>query len=285
MRLGKDRAEAAHQDVGRPADPLRDHPVSEFWGLLMEAIINLVIVGLILGLWYALISEGLWGAALMFFNVLFGGLIAFNFYEPLAAMLDRTGIGWGFSDTLCLLALFCVSVLLLRMTTETLAPAMVRFPTPVYHFGRLVFGLGGALVTMAIVILAFHTAPVHKKIFGVINYDTKPPFGLGLDHQWLGFFQYETGDVFAQYGSGKRDPFGTYGHFGTDRVRVNVFDPRAEWLLNHQDVRPYGEGSVLPDEGAGESGPTGAEGVQPAPGPGGGRGRPGQGGAPGGPPV
>ena len=36
---------------------------------------------------YALTSEGLWGAALMFFNVLFAGIIAFNFYEPLAALL------------------------------------------------------------------------------------------------------------------------------------------------------------------------------------------------------
>src|SRR6516162_11103662 len=122
----------------------------------METIINLIIVGLILGLTYALTSEGLWGSALMFFNVLFGGMIAFNFYEPLAAMLDRTGINWGFSDTLCMLGLFCVSVLLLRMTTETLAPAMVRFPTPIYHIGRLLFGAGGAIITMAIVILAFH---------------------------------------------------------------------------------------------------------------------------------
>ena len=39
----------------------------------------------------------------MFFNVLFGGLIAFNFYEPLAKLIDSTGIGWGFSDTLAML--------------------------------------------------------------------------------------------------------------------------------------------------------------------------------------
>ncbi len=126
------------------------------------------------------------------------------------------------------------------MTTETIAPAMVRFPMPVYHAGRLVFGLAGAAVTMAIVILAFHAAPVHKKIFTVIDYKTKPPFGLGLDHLWLGFFQYETGAVFSNMGYGGRDPYRTYGHGG----RVNVFDPKAEWLLVHYDARPYGTGSV-----------------------------------------
>ncbi|MGZ3382461.1 MAG: hypothetical protein ACXVBB_19670, partial [Isosphaeraceae bacterium] len=204
-----------------------------------EFVIDLVMAFLILLLTYALSSEGLWGAALMFFNVVFGGLIAFNFYEPLAKLIDSTGIGWGFSDTLSLLSIFCVSVMLLRMTTETLAPAMVRFPVPVYHAGRVFFALATSLVTMAILVLAFHTAPVHKKIFGAIDYKYKPPFGMGLDHQWLGFFQYTTGMIFARYGSGTRDPYGEYGRSGNQRVPVRVFDPRATWLLNHQEARPY----------------------------------------------
>src|SRR3954467_15555099 len=133
----------------------------------MGAIVNLVIVGLILGLWYALISEGLWGAALMFFNVLFAGIIAFNFYQPLAALIDKTGVNWGMSDTICLIVLFGVAVLILRLTTETLAPAMVRFPTPVYHIGRLLFGLAASVVTIAVLTTAFECAPVHKKF---LNY-------------------------------------------------------------------------------------------------------------------
>jgi hypothetical protein len=223
---------------------------------MIPNIINLIIVGLILGLTYALTSEGLWGSALMFFNVLFGALIAFNFYEPLAALLDRTGINWGFSDTLCMLGLFCVSVLILRMTSETLGPAMVRFPAAIYHIGRLIFGLGGAVITVAVIILAFHAAPVHKKIFTAIDYTSKPPFGLGIDHQFLGFFQHTTGNIFARYGVGSRDPFREYGHGGA----VKVFDPRAEWLINHQEARPYGEGSLLgggEEGGEGEAAPAG----------------------------
>ena len=80
-------------------------------------------------------------------------------------------------------------------------------------------------MTIAIVILAFHAAPVHKKIFTTVIYDTKPPFNLGLDHQWLGFFQYETGAVFTTLGSGQRDPFGQYGVRDGVRIPVKVFDP------------------------------------------------------------
>ncbi len=257
-------------------------------------IFDVVVAFLILLMTYAISSEGLWGAALMFFNVLFGGLIAFNFYEPLARLIDSTGIPWGFSDTLSLLGLFCVSVMLLRMATETLAPAMVRFPMPIYHAGRLFFALATTLVTMSILILSFHTAPVHKKAFGAMDYKYKPPFGMGLDHHWLGFFQHTTGDIFARYGSGSVDPYGSFGKVGNGLVPVRVFDPRAEWLLEHQKARPYGEAPILgEDTGGGEAATGGGEAGQSVPGGaapagprGGGGGRPGgRGGRPGGAPM
>jgi hypothetical protein len=251
----------------KPA-PRRFDPHSEV--RLMTTIMQLIISFMALGLTYVLTSEGLWGSALMFFNVLFAAMISFNFYEPVAKLIDSTGINWGFSDTLCMLGLFCIALVILRMITETIAPVMVRFPVAAYHAGRLIFGLGGAAVTMAVVILAFHAAPVHKKIFTAIDHTSRPPFGLGLDHMWLGFFQYETGAVFSNLGYGGRDPYRTYGHGG----RVNVFDPRASWLLEHYDARPYGLGSVL---GGGEEAPAeGAAGKAAAPA-GGGRG--GRGGA------
>jgi hypothetical protein len=220
----------------------------------MEIVINLIVAVVILGVTYAMASEGLWGAALMFFNVLFGALIAFNFYEPLAKMLaDSVPFLSGFADTACLYALFLGSTFLLRLTTETLGPAMVRFPAPLYHLGRWVFALGCSLITMAVILLSFDTAPVHKKIFGVIDYKTLVPFGLGLERQWLAFFQYTTGQVFVTHSPDSRDPFGQYGD-------AKVFDPRAEWLLNHQEARPYGTESIL------ESGAAGADAAGAAPG-------------------
>jgi len=222
----------------------------------MEIVINMIVAVVILGVTYALASEGLWGAALMFFNVLFGGLIAFNFYEPLARLLaDNVPLLSGFADTACLMLLFLVSTFLLRLSTETLGPAMVRFPAPLYHMGRWAFALGCSLMTMAILLLSFDTAPVDKKIFSVIDYKTLIPFGLGLERQWLAFFQYSTGQVFVTHVPGSSDPFGQYKD-------AKVFDPRAEWLLNHQDARPYGTDAVL-EAGAGEAPPANAAGGAP----------------------
>lgn len=235
-------------------------------------VIDLVFGALILGMTYALMSEGLWGAALMFFNVLFAGIIAFNFYEPLAALIaSNVSFLAGLADVLCLMIVFIVALVILRLTTETIAPAMVRFPTPVFHAGRILFGLATSCVTVAILILAFEAAPVHKKVFGVIDYKYKPPFGFGFDHEFLGFFQRTTGLIFADKSAGTRDP---YEEYGTSKV----FDPRAEWLLNHQEARPYGDESVLGAEAA----EAGAEGAAPAAGgPPGAPGMPGASGMPG----
>jgi hypothetical protein len=226
----------------------------------VDILVNLLVAAVILGLTYALASEGLWGACLMFFNVLFGALIAFNFYEPLAKLIaDNASILAGFADMVCLLLLFVVTVFILRLTTETLAPAMVRFPTPLYHLGRWFFALACSLVTVAIVLLGLDCAPVHKKIFGVIDYKQKVPFGLGLERQWLAFFQQTTGQIFVSHAPTTRDPFGEYRD-------AQVFDPRGEWLLIHQEARPFGIESVLEDGGAGAAPEAGAGGGGAAPG-------------------
>lgn len=229
--------------------------------------VNGVSALIVLGIMYALASEGLWGAALMFFNVLFSGLIAFNFYEPLAELLAKNVSAMaGYADTLCLLGLFIISIVIFRVVTESIAPAMVRFPTPIYHLGRWLFGLLGGVVTVAILLLAFETSPVHKKVFGVMGYDFKAPWGMAFDRHWLAFFQYTTGCVFANYNDENVND--------RDYLNAKVFDPQGKWLIDHQNARPYGndfvpaegggEGEAKGEAGAGEGGEGGA-GAAPAP--------------------
>lgn len=232
---------------------------------------DVVMVILILGMTYALMSEGLWGACLMFFDILFAGLIAFNFYEPLAGWLaGLSGSVAPYADSVSLMVLFIVALVILRITTEQIAPAMVRFPTPVYHIGRIFFAYAGASLAMSIFIIAYHNSPVHKKMFGSIDYDSRPPFGQGLDHRWLSFFQYASGQVFARYGSPYVDPFGEFSD-------ARVFDPRGRWLIDHQNARPFGNDLVppppaeeTPAEGEGAEGGGGGPGGGPPgmPGPG-----------------
>ncbi len=200
--------------------------------MLHPTLIQALIVFLILGMTYALASEGAWGAALMFFNVMFAGLIAFNFYEPLAAKLVESASSFAnWADILCLSGLFLISLVVLRVITDMIAPAMVRLPPPAYHIGRLAFGLATGTTAMAILLCILETAPVERKILGCITYDSRPPFEFGLDHKWLGFVQHTTGVIFPSYSEDNEpDP-----EFET----ANVFDPKARWLMDHQNGRPF----------------------------------------------
>jgi hypothetical protein len=238
------------------------------------ALFDFILLAAILGFTYVMTSEGLWGAALMFFNVLFGAIIAFNFYEPFAQLIvDNVSFIAHLADMISLMLLFSASVMVLRVATEYLAPAMIRFPMPVYHLGRLVFAFGISVIVFSIILLGLHAAPVHQKIAYVVDYKHKPPFGFGIDHLWLAFFQKTTGEVFPRFDdTGTRDPFREfgrpYGQSEKQRLKVHVFDPRAKWLLDHQEARPFGESPVLEEAPAPGAAAAGAAGG-PAAGPGG----------------
>lgn len=187
-------------------------------------VIDIGVAVLVLGVTYALISEGLWGAALIFFNVLFSIMIALNFYEPLAKLVaENASAVAGFADMLCLGGLFAVSLIVFRLITDNVAPTQIRFPAPVFQLGRLLFGFAAACLSVGFVLLVFHTAPVHKKLFTKMGADTAPPFQQGLDHKVLGLFQYVTGKVFT---TNDKDP--------------KVFDANGQWLADHEAARPFG---------------------------------------------
>jgi hypothetical protein len=226
-------------------------------------MIDAVLTLLMLGMAYALYSEGLWGATLVFFNVLFASLIALNFYEPLAALLAKNvSAVANLADVLCLGVLFLVTLILFKVCTDSMAPTLVRFPGLVDQIGRLVFALAGSALTMAFLLVLLQTAPVHRKIFGVIDYKAAPPYGLGLDHKLLAFFQWTTGYIFPSGGDYSDPEFGN----------ANVFDRRGSWLIDHQNARPFpssGEGMVPYQEGGGTAGGQaapegGEEGMPPA---------------------
>ncbi len=254
----------------------------------MAMLIDVIIAGLVLGVWYALISEGLWGAALMFFNVTFGAMIAFNFYEPLARMLDSTGIGWGFSDTLCMLGLFIVSVLLLRMTTETLAPAMVRFPPPVYQIGRFIFGLGAPRSLWRSSSWRFTRRRCTRRSSTRLPTRASRRSGSGSTINGWAFSSTRPARSSPVREWARATRFTSTG--AADRSRCLI--PCAEWLIVHQDKRPYksdggdvmggGTAAATEEPAAGGEAAAGQGAAAPGPGGGGPRGRMGRGG--GGPP-
>src|SRR5438132_13653188 len=107
-------------------------------------LLGFLSVVIILLVAYAYLHEGLFTACTMAINVLLAGLVAFNFWEPLAALLDPMLAGsflHGYEDAFCLIVLFTVVLGLLRTLTNALANSRIEFRGWVQTGGGILFGL------------------------------------------------------------------------------------------------------------------------------------------------
>lgn len=165
----------------------------------MDIVIDVVLLGVVGGLTFMIAQDGPWNAILTFFAVVFGGLLAMNFYEPLAVLLGKQSFWLDTrADIISLLGLFSLFVFLIRLGLDNVAPTNLELPDLAYKIGQWAFGFATAYVTMAILLTSLHTAPLPRKFLGFAP-ERKNFLGVASpDVQWLGFTQYVTEHVFAR---------------------------------------------------------------------------------------
>jgi hypothetical protein len=149
----------------------------------------LLILGLVA---WNVAAEGAWGAAATFLSVLFAGLVAMDYFEPLADLLQSAlGSDWANRvDFMALMGLFTGGVFGLRYLSDWLVPNFIAVNGRVYDVCRWGFGVMTGYVTMAFVLTALHTAPLPRDFLG-FSPERDNFFGmLAPDRDWLGFVQY-----------------------------------------------------------------------------------------------
>ena len=151
----------------------------------MIDIICLAVVGVIT--WFVA-TEGIWGAVQVFLCTLLAGLVAMNFFEPLAGQL-RAVVPDKYCDIVALLGLFTGLTFALRMGTEYLSPSYIQVFLMLDTAGRWVVGAATGYLTMAFLLTAVHTAPLPREFLG-FQAERANFFGSFPDRQWLGFVQY-----------------------------------------------------------------------------------------------
>ena len=126
--------------------------------------------------------------------MLFSGLVAMDFFEPLANLFESMlrAVEWaGRVDFIALVGLFAGAVFGLRTLSERLSPSFIA--VKLAGLRRLPLGLCASLtgyVTMAFLLTALHTAPLPREFMGFTP-ERKNFFGLTApDREWLGFVQY-----------------------------------------------------------------------------------------------
>jgi hypothetical protein len=165
----------------------------------MEAVFGLILLLIVAGVTWCVASEGAWGAVLTFLAVLFAGLLAMNFFEPLANLLDNMigSVVQDFSDLTALLGLFALFTFLLRLATDNISPTDIELDGRIYQATRWLFGLATGYLTMAILLTALHTAPLPRSFLG-FKPDGANFFDISApDRQWLGFTQHVSEKVLS----------------------------------------------------------------------------------------
>jgi hypothetical protein len=190
-------------------------------------LIALTVV-IMLAVGYAFFLQGLLSGFCMLVNVLLAGLVAFNFWEPLAKALEQalgSGPAAGYEDFICLIALFAVTLLVLRMVTNSLARSDPDLPAAVQQGGAVLCGLVTGYLVAGFLVCAMQTLPLEENFLG---FDARVGQGNGglrralpPDRVWLALV--------------RRGSVGSLGAGG------DGFDPRGYFELGYQRHRRFGE--------------------------------------------
>jgi hypothetical protein len=167
-------------------------------------------------------AEGLWGAAIMFFNVVTAAMLATILFEPTANWFNSMfGPSYTyFWDFLAIWAVFALSLVVLRIITDMLSRHKVRFKKPVDIIGGVFFAAWIGWILIQFTLFSLHTAPLARNSFDggfQAEPDSRMFLGLGPDRNWLAFIH----------------TLSAGGSLSRDEPEAHTFDPQADFILKY----------------------------------------------------
>jgi hypothetical protein len=121
---------------------------------------------IILATAWAQYRNGLFSSFAMLFKVLVSGLVAFNFFEPIANSLEPSFQGnalVGMEDFFALIGVFSVTLLVLRVVTNRLAPEMIEENGKLQFLGASGVGFITGYFVAGFLVCAMETLPLDEQ--------------------------------------------------------------------------------------------------------------------------
>jgi hypothetical protein len=199
---------------------------------MLNLILFLIFVFCVAALWF----QGLWSNAITLINMLLAMMIAFNYFEPLSAMLDGMERSYTYLwDFLALWGLFALSYGLLRLLTDMLSRKRVAFDFWVETVGRSLLSVWIAWLFIGFICATMHTAPLGPHPLGFQPTPTSGNFlGMAPGHQWLAFMQSRSRGALSRSES---DPAKLSPLERDKNLNVRIFDPESKFILKYYHRR------------------------------------------------
>ena len=118
---------------------------------------------------YSYFREGLLTSLATLVNVFLSGLIAFNFFEPVADQIYSTINGTfldGYEDAIALFIMFLAPLGLLRWTTNNLANQEIEMPALVQQIGASAVGVLTGYLLAGFIVCMLQTLPWGENFLG-----------------------------------------------------------------------------------------------------------------------
>ena len=181
-----------------------------------------------------LARDGLWTNTLRLINVVTAALLATNYFEWVADLMNAVIPTYQYyCDILALWGLFAGFYVVFRLLSDLLSRYRVRFPTIVDNIGGPVMAVWIGWVMICFTTMSLHVSPLARNTLnGGFQPEQRMFFGTAPDRLWLGFMQ--------------RMSLGPYSPL----VGGQTFDPQGEFMLKYAQRRTNLE------TGAGKTGTT-----------------------------
>jgi len=182
-----------------------------------------------------LYNDGMWSNAIRLINAITAGLLAMNFFEPVADWLEEQAPTYGyFCDFVALWGLFFVFSLIFRLMTDRLSTVKVKFLKMAEQIGSGILALWIGWVMVCFTMVSLHTAPLARNcLAGSFKPEERMFLGFAPDHQWLGFTQKMS-----------RGPYERSVSEAEWKAEKTIFDPRGEFLPKYATRRATLESNV-----------------------------------------
>jgi hypothetical protein len=174
-----------------------------------------VVIILILG--YAFWQEGVLTSFTMVVNIFLSGLVAFNFWEPIAQQMESFFAGSflaGTEDALTLFGIFAATLGVLRTVTNNLARRQVEYHPLLQRAGSVLCALVGGYLLAGFLLCAWQTLPLYEKFMGfdatVVDGSQGIRRVMPPDRVWLAMMQRASRGPLIWSESGTFDPDGSF---------------------------------------------------------------------------
>lgn len=208
-------------------------------------MLTILTILIMLGVAYVYLGEGLFTSFAMCCGILGAGLIAFNFWEPMADALGSKVSGTflaGFEDALSMVFLFAVSLGVFRIIVNNLSPFQIEYHPLLQSIGGACFGLVSGYLVTGFLLCVLQTLPWKQDFLG-FSVPTEADAGslrsmLPPDEVWLALMHRAGAFAFADSEDPKaRDAESVY-------ERYQTFDKYGNFELRYKRYRRYNEQST-----------------------------------------